>query len=36
MQDLLAAAGLASMDALVRYQRFLPPASGAVRAGTAR
>lgn len=26
MQDLLAAAGLQSMDALVRYERFLPPA----------
>lgn len=36
MQDLLAAAGLASMDALVRYQCFLPPASGVVRAGTVR
>lgn len=30
MQDLLAAAGLASMDALVRYERFLPPPSNPV------
>ncbi len=29
MQDLLAAAGLQSMDALVRYERFLPPATTA-------
>lgn len=34
MQDLLASAGLKSMDALVRYERFLPPSS-AVRAGLA-
>lgn len=27
MQDLLSAAGLASMDALVRYEKFLPPTS---------
>lgn len=29
MQDLLHAAGLQSMDALVRYERFLPPSSAA-------
>ena len=29
MQDLLSAAGLQSMDALVRYERFLPPSSTA-------
>lgn len=29
MQDLLNAAGLQSMDALVRYERFLPPSSAA-------
>jgi len=29
MQDLLGAAGLQSMDALVRYERFLPPATTA-------
>lgn len=29
MQDLLAAAGLQSMDALVRYERFLPPVTTA-------
>lgn len=34
MQDLLAAAGLKSMDALVRYERFLPPPSPELRAGT--
>lgn len=34
MQDLLAMAGLDSMDALVRYERFLPPPSVAARAGT--
>jgi integrase len=33
MQDLLAMAGLDSMDALVRYERFLPPPSVAARAG---
>ncbi len=34
MQDLLAAAGLESMDALVRYERFLPPASLPAPSGT--
>ena len=34
MQDLLAAAGLQSMDALVRYERFLPPPSPIAHAGT--
>jgi integrase len=34
MQDLLHAAGLASMDALVRYQRFLPAQSLAARLDT--
>lgn len=34
MQDLLAAAGLRSMDALVRYERFLPPPSPIAHAGT--
>lgn len=34
MQDLLAAAGLKSMDALVRYERFLPPPSPVAPAGT--
>lgn len=34
MQDLLAAAGLQSMDALVRYERFLPPPSPAALGGT--
>ena len=29
MQDLLSAAGLQSMDALVRYERFLPPSAAA-------
>lgn len=29
MQDLLSAAGLQSMDALVRYERFLPPSTAA-------
>lgn len=33
MQDLLSAAGLASMDALVRYERFLPPPAPAAHAG---
>lgn len=33
MQDLLAAAGLRSMDALVRYERFLPPPSPIAPAG---
>lgn len=33
MQDLLAAAGLRSMDALVRYERFLPPPSPVVPEG---
>ena len=36
MQDLLAAAGLQSMDALVRYERFLPPPSPVGPAGTRR
>lgn len=36
MQDLLAAAGLQSMDALVRYERFLPPPSPVVREGMSR
>jgi hypothetical protein len=36
MQDLLSAAGLASMDALVRYQQFLPPPSTAAREDTTR
>lgn len=36
MQDLLAAAGLKSMDALVRYERFLPPPSPELREGTPR
>lgn len=34
MQDLLAAAGLKSMDALVRYERFLPPPSPVLHEGT--
>lgn len=34
MQDLLAAAGLQSMDALVRYERFLPPPSPVAPEGT--
>lgn len=34
MQDLLAAAGLRSMDALVRYEQFLPPASPVAPSGT--
>ncbi|MGV2984406.1 hypothetical protein ACNPNP_11955 [Microbacterium sp. AGC85] len=34
MQDLLAAAGLQSMDALVRYERFLPPPSRVAPEGT--
>lgn len=33
MQDLLAAAGLRSMDALVRYEQFLPPPSPVAPAG---
>lgn len=33
MQDLLAAAGLKSMDALVRYEAFLPPPSPIAPAG---
>lgn len=36
MQDLLAAAGLKSMDALVRYERFLPPPLPELREGTPR
>lgn len=34
MQDLLSAAGLASMDALVRYEKFLPPAAPPARTNT--
>ncbi len=33
MQDLLAGAGLDSMDALVRYERFLPPPAESAHAG---
>lgn len=36
MQDLLSAAGLASMDALVRYERFLPPPAPVDHAGMPR
>lgn len=36
MQDLLYTAGLVSMDALVRYERFLPPPSPVAHAGTRR
>lgn len=36
MQDLLSAAGLQSMDALVRYERFLPAPSPAPLPGTTR
>jgi hypothetical protein len=36
MQDLLSAAGLQSMDALVRYEKFLPPPAPVVRGGTPR
>ncbi|TDL45284.1 hypothetical protein [Microbacterium oleivorans] len=34
MQDLLSAAGLTSMDALVRYEKFLPPAAPPARTNT--
>lgn len=36
MQDLLSAAGLVSMDALVRYEQFLPPQARAAHADTTR
>lgn len=36
MQELLHASGVASMDALVRYERFLPPPARVVREDTTR